>query len=63
MEEYMPCEPCSRKRGAYVLCESCLHNRSIIDALVRERDSFETELLICRGTIKAILDYLKEHKK
>jgi len=30
---YMPCGECSKQMGAYNLCESCLHNRTVIDHL------------------------------
>ena len=58
MEEYMPCEPCSQKVGAYTLCESCLHNRNTISTLSRDRDNYMVEASRLKSTVKSILDYI-----
>jgi len=33
MKEFKECKECSKKAGSPILCESCLHNRSLINAL------------------------------
>ena len=77
--EYMPCEGCSKKAGLYQLCESCYHNRTLIDRLVgREKDLYEalskfapdlmgelcSRLNTGTGTLQHYRDYFKkEHGK
>jgi hypothetical protein len=40
-EDFMECEPCSKKSGAPVLCKACLHNRSLVHRLQAELRRFE----------------------
>lgn len=41
--EFMECTSCAAKPGAPTLCVACVHNRSVIDELIRDHDQAASE--------------------
>jgi len=61
-EEYEPCESCSQKLGAYILCASCLHNRDTIRRLERELEKSKAQIDRLRYASSLVFDYLSEKR-
>jgi len=39
--EFKECKECASKPGSPILCESCLHNRQVIEAFKRSMKKFK----------------------
>jgi hypothetical protein len=68
MKEYTPCEPCSKKMGAYTLCKPCYENRALVsslDRMVEEYLKFANALGLLRvePTSQQIRELTKRIKK
>jgi hypothetical protein len=52
MKEFRECSMCARKQGSPVLCESCLHNRRLVNKLRARVDRLRARVAELEGVVE-----------